>query len=432
MGKIADIISFTRFPYIKNLCHSSITHLKGGVLYAFVCASFLSIFIYLNQAKINIEILDFALAFLAVFMLFKSTRNTAFLIGFFASIFWFWWIALAFVSKGYLVAGILAIGFVGLVFGGVFYIIFLFNNYFYRLFSMLFGFELITPFGFLWFNPKFMLANTHFSPSYFAQFSFLVFVLLFVLKLPKKILIFSPLLIFLGLDLGLNEPKLDKKAQELSPKISIINTQILQEQKWKKEFKNAHLKQIFELIDKEIAKNQKLVILPESVFAMYLNKNTKIMNKLLEKSKKISIVTGALRLEKAQAFNSIYVFQNGSFKVYDKVFLTPFGEITPFKNLLNFLGLDRFLYFGDDFTNGTNVTNMHINGVDFRLLICYEASVQKAFLNAPKQAIVISNNAWFYPSIEPSLQEIIMKYYAKKYSLKIYHSANMAGGGVIN
>ena len=36
--------------------------------------------------------------------------------------------------------------------------------------------------------------------------------------------------------------------------------------------------------------------------------------------------------------------------------------------------------------------------------------------------IVISNNAWFTPSIEPILQKQLLRYYAKKYGISIYHS----------
>ena len=39
-------------------------------------------------------------------------------------------------------------------------------------------------------------------------------------------------------------------------------------------------------------------------------------------------------------------------------------------------------------------------------------------------AIKLSNNAWFTPSIEPTLQHLLLKYYSKKYGVTIFHVAN--------
>ena len=42
----------------------------------------------------------------------------------------------------------------------------------------------------------------------------------------------------------------------------------------------------------------------------------------------------------------------------------------------------------------------------------------------PKLIIMISNNAWFTPSIEPYFQQILLKYYARMHNSTILHSAN--------
>jgi apolipoprotein N-acyltransferase len=48
-----------------------------------------------------------------------------------------------------------------------------------------------------------------------------------------------------------------------------------------------------------------------------------------------------------------------------------------------------------------------------------------------RYVIAISNNAWFAPSIEPTLQNLLMRYYARKNGAVIYHSANFRGSGVV-
>jgi apolipoprotein N-acyltransferase len=45
--------------------------------------------------------------------------------------------------------------------------------------------------------------------------------------------------------------------------------------------------------------------------------------------------------------------------------------------------------------------------------------------------IVLSNNGWFTPSIEPTLQKLLLQYYSKKYGTTIYHSVNMSESYVV-
>jgi apolipoprotein N-acyltransferase len=45
--------------------------------------------------------------------------------------------------------------------------------------------------------------------------------------------------------------------------------------------------------------------------------------------------------------------------------------------------------------------------------------------------IVLSNNGWFTPSIEPALQRLLLQYYARKYGTTIYHAVNMAPSYII-
>ncbi|MDU9800000.1 apolipoprotein N-acyltransferase, partial [Helicobacter pylori] len=46
--------------------------------------------------------------------------------------------------------------------------------------------------------------------------------------------------------------------------------------------------------------------------------------------------------------------------------------------------------------------------------------------------IVMSNNAWFSPSIEPTLQRTLLKYYARRYGKIILHSTNFSTSYILN
>ena len=46
--------------------------------------------------------------------------------------------------------------------------------------------------------------------------------------------------------------------------------------------------------------------------------------------------------------------------------------------------------------------------------------------------IVLSNNGWLVPSIEPTQQKILLQYYSKKYGTTIYHAINMSNSYVVH
>ena len=78
-------------------------------------------------------------------------------------------------------------------------------------------------------------------------------------------------------------------------------------------------------------------------------------------------------------------------------------------------------------------TTFDINGVKFRNAICYEATTDKIFEDMDTAyMIAISNNAWFTPSIQPVLQNLLLKYYAKKYGVKVFSVTNKSRSVIIN
>ncbi len=77
-------------------------------------------------------------------------------------------------------------------------------------------------------------------------------------------------------------------------------------------------------------------------------------------------------------------------------------------------------------SSSLKVTDYTIDGVKYRNAICYEGTSEKLYRDNPKNMILISNNGWVVPSVEPTLQKIILQYYSKRYGTLIYHSVNMS------
>ena len=72
-----------------------------------------------------------------------------------------------------------------------------------------------------------------------------------------------------------------------------------------------------------------------------------------------------------------------------------------------------------------------IKGTKFRNAICWEATCPEIYEGDVNYVIAISNNAWFAPSIEPTLQKLLIRYYAQKNSVTIYHATNGSESCVI-
>jgi len=205
-----------------------------------------------------------------------------------------------------------------------------------------------------------------------------------------------------------------------------------QDEKWDRKYLNKIVDTNIQNIDYAILNNYDLVILPETAFPILLNKQENLLAVLKEKSKDITIVTGALSLDKNQYLNSTYMFKNQKLSIANKVVLVPFGEKIPLPKVLVDL-INKYFFGGaSDYTSALMPTDFNIKGTIFRNAICYEATTHKVYENMKSPYVIAtSNNAWFTPSIEPTLQKLLLKYYAQKHNLYIYHSTNKSQNMII-
>jgi len=79
-----------------------------------------------------------------------------------------------------------------------------------------------------------------------------------------------------------------------------------------------------------------------------------------------------------------------------------------------------------DYKASKYIGTYKIDNKEYTNAICYEATSQKLYQNHPKIIIAISNNGWFIPSTEPTLQKLLLKYYVQIYHTTIYHAINMS------
>ena len=382
-------------------------------------ASLFSAFIYFEYFHLTNKLLNTIFALASLALLLHIPKRSVIIAGFFIGIFWFYWIGYSFAYQG---VGYVT-PFIPFVFGFIYALFFTplaLTNQPYLRAIFLFLLSFVEPMNFNWLNIELL-----FIESYIGIFKYQLFIVLLSLVLThylqKPYKYFAPLLLIVTLNITPHIP------QEAPLRIKLVQTMIKQEDKWKREYLGITFQIINTKIEEAIKEGYDVVVLPESVFPIYMNKNKPILESLLQKSHQITIVAGSLISEKQKHYNVTYKFEDGNYTIAKKVVLVPFGEYIPLPKFARQYINDTFFAGASDFVGAKNPTDFEIKGIMFRNAICYEATTDKIYEGDVKYVIAISNNGWFTPSIEPILQNLLLRYYARKNNVYIYHSANMAG-----
>lgn len=386
----------------------------------------LTLFVYLEYFGLSLKLINTLFALYAFLLIFQLNKKELFASGFFVGILWFWWLSYSFIyyELSFMIPFVL-IG-IGLLYAILFYFIGIFNNIYYKI-SYIFLLSYIEPFGFNWFKIELPFINSYLGTS---KIEFLVILIIsgLFIKYKDKYKTTIPICyaIVIIILFFINKYHITKNYVE-QPNIKIYKyeTKIPQEHKWDKKFKQEIINNNFQAIETAIKNKNDLIVLPETAFPLILNHQNTLLNKLLRYSEQISILTGSLYEKDNLLYNSSYLFQNGHLEVANKVVLVPFGEAVPLPEKLRNWVNDTFYNGAKDYVTAAIPTTFSIKGTKFRNAICYEATTDKIYNNLDTPyAIAISNNAWFTPSHQPTLQKLLMQYYENKYNIIVIDISN--------
>ncbi len=391
---------------------------------AFVIALSLCAFIYSDYFGYRILLLNSLFALVGFWLLLGEKREVWFWSGFFTGIFWFYWISFSFIYYDLVFMIPLIVVSVALFYALLFWIIGYLGKTIYIQALLLLGISFIEPFGFNWLKIELPLLHSYFKPTTLSLA--LIFIGIILLKtMPKGYkLLALPLFIF---TCNVNEPKIQPPLLN----VALPSMHIPQSQRWDKNYQHEAILLNFKMIEEAIEQGKELIVLPESAFPLYLNREEFLVDKLLSYSNQIAIITGSLTYENEQFFNSSYFFYDGKMEIAHKIVLVPFGEEVPFPEFLVTFINKLFFDGAKDYAKAKEPYDFKFKEVTLRSAICFEATKDKLYEGNPKHMIAISNNAWFSPSIEQTLQYLLLEFYAKKYNTVIYHSANAGKSGVI-
>ncbi len=399
----------------------------------FIVALCGSVWLYMSSVSWYFEPLFILCGFISLWILIGSKDSAVwFWSGFFIAIFWFWWIGKSFEYYGISQAMPIAIVGIGIIYGLLFfvpvYIVqkvldrfdFKYIKFIEYILKALYIYLIayIHPFGFDWFKPQLMFVYTPLNTDDIGFISILLAIV--ILQLPKlyKLLAIIPLLY------TYQPLKPDILSPDSYKDIYIVSTNIPLEQKWSGRYNIDYINFALTKTQKAIDEGKKLIIFPESFLPIFLNRNKETTAKFLKLSDDIAIVIGALYDDKGINRNSAYLFNKRGITVANKVVLVPFGEQNPLPKWLGEIVNQIFFDGATDYEPAKRVTDFVIDNKRYRSAICYEGTSQKLYEDNPKYMIVITNNSWFTPSIEPALQKALLLYYSNRYKTTIFHSIN--------
>ncbi len=382
-----------------------------------------SAFIYCEHFHVTSKLLNTLLALGALYGLLTAPKVSLPIAGFWIGLLWCYWIGYSFQYYGLGWAQpLIALGF-GFVYALYYGVLALTNRPWLRA-LLLFGLTFVWPMDFNWMQPELIFVESYIGFDKW-QFALVLAILASTASFSKWKKVFPLLLLPLTVQLSHTPPPMPPL------KIKLISTDIPQDLKWQASALDDTINTNLALIDDAIAQKYDLVILPEAAFTLYMNHNPVLVKELQEKSASIAILTGTLYDEDNLNYNVSYLFDHGRVTLAKKTILVPFGEYIPLPSFLKGWVNRTIFGGGSDFVTAKKPTDFIIKGVKFRNAICYEATREELYTPDARYLIAISNNGWFKPSIEPTVQNLLIRFYARKNGSMVFHAANGGGSGVV-
>ena len=382
-----------------------------------------SAFIYFDYFHLTLKAVNTIAGLVALYGLLHAPKRTLPLAGFWIGLLWCYWIGYSFQYYGLGWAKPwVALGF-GVVYALYYGSMGLTSNPWLRA-LMLFGLTYVWPMDFNWMQPELI-----FVESYLGYEKWQFAIVLFSLASTSYFVKYKKTIPLLALIIAIPSPYTPPIQPNL--RIKLVSTEISQDLKWQDSMMRDIINENLHQIDLAIAQGYDLVVLPESAFVLYMNHYPFLEEQLQQRSQSIAILTGTLHEENQLHYNVSYLFNRGEITVAKKTILVPFGEYIPLPKILQDWVNRHVFEGGSNFVTADKPTDFIIKGVKFRNAICYEATREELYTPDNKYMIAISNNGWFKPSIEPTLQNLLIRFYARKNGTVVFHAANGGGSGVV-
>ena len=218
--------------------------------------------------------------------------------------------------------------------------------------------------------------------------------------------------------------------------VSLIQGNILQEEKWLPENKRPTLELYKNLTENNWESD--LIIWPETAIPDLFSRNMDDFILPLQQEAKATntdLLLGAFyQNEQGGIENSILAITKNGRDIYSKQHLVPLSEYTPLLGYLHWLN-NWINIPPDNLTAGTGSTTLSLSDHIAQVSICYEDAFANETLKGLPQAnmlINISNDGWFTDSIEPYQHMEIARMRAIETGRYLLRATNIGISGIVN
>lgn len=229
-----------------------------------------------------------------------------------------------------------------------------------------------------------------------------------------------------------NSQPLDVRSDRL--RISLIQGNIDQAQKWVPENRQATIDKYQKLSKQALKDSVDLLIWPEAATPFFLQDETDIAQQVRNLSRQMEtpLLLGSpayQRLDNGRYkyFNSAFLLQTGQQEVErsDKIHLVPFGEYVPLGQLLTFI--NKLVVGVGDFSPG-RVKPLLLDDDSIGTLICYEVifpGLARDYVRKGSRLLVnLTNDAWFGQSSAPYQHLAMSRFRAIENRIWLARAAN--------
>jgi apolipoprotein N-acyltransferase len=194
-------------------------------------------------------------------------------------------------------------------------------------------------------------------------------------------------------------------------RVAVVQGNIEQSEKWEPAFQAATIEKYIRLSLSTRPQQPELVVWPESAAPFYFLEEgpptRMLLDGIVENGTYFLIGAPAFEMKgrAAEYFNRAYLIGPGGkvLGAYDKAHLVPYGEFTPFKEYLPFLG--KIVEHVGDFTAGVKGKTLDWRGRKLGVQICYEIIFPElsrlSTKNGAALLVNMTNDAWYGTSAGP-------------------------------
>lgn len=225
------------------------------------------------------------------------------------------------------------------------------------------------------------------------------------------------------------------------PEIAVIQGNIDQSVKWEPAFQVFTVEKYLKMSVLAAEKKPDFIVWPETAAPFYFLHDTFLTGTLIDSVKEngIDLVFGSpyvmFRNKEAEYYNSVYTLDSSG-KVtgrYDKTHLVPFGEYTPLKEWIPFIG--KMVPLEGDFSTGEKGKLLESGGLKLGSQICYEIIFPELsrimVKNGADLIINVTNDAWFGKTGAPVQHFAISVFRAVENRRTLVRAANTGFSGFV-